>query len=97
MLLPGTIIAYRHSFEPIQTVRRPSLFVRSCTADQFRAFLLECMKRDGKSYVRLRFAALPVSTSICLKKWNWLKSIDRCSTAEDREKPSVVLSVDSGG
>jgi integrase/recombinase XerC len=56
---PRTIIAYRHSLNQFKLFAGPHSSWRSCTADQFRAFLLECMKKGmARSYVRLRFAAL---------------------------------------
>jgi integrase/recombinase XerC len=56
---PRTIVAYRHSLNQFMLFAGPHSSWRSCTAEQFRAFLLECMKKKmARSYVRLRFAAL---------------------------------------
>ena len=54
-----TIIAYRHALNQFKLFAGTRSSWRSCTAQQFRAFLLECMKKGmARSYVRLSFAAL---------------------------------------
>lgn len=54
-----TIIAYRHALNQFKLFAGTHSSWRSCTAQQFRAFLLECMKKGmARSYVRLCFAAL---------------------------------------
>ena len=56
---PRTIIAYRHSLEKFRHFTGDKVPWQACTAQQFRAFLLECMKLGmARSYVRLTFAAL---------------------------------------
>jgi integrase/recombinase XerC len=56
---PRTVIAYRHALTTFKSsgAERPSW--ENCKAQQFREFLLECMKKGmARSYVRLTFAAL---------------------------------------
>jgi integrase/recombinase XerC len=56
---PRTIIAYRHALNQFKRFAGDHSSWFSCTAQQFRAFLLECMKKGmARSYVRLHFAAL---------------------------------------
>jgi integrase/recombinase XerC len=56
---PRTIIAYRHALNQFKLFAGDQSSWPSCTAQQFRAFLLECMKKGmARSYLRLRFAAL---------------------------------------
>jgi integrase/recombinase XerC len=56
---PRTVIAYRHALTTFKSsgAERPSW--ENCKAQQFREFLLECMRKGmARSYVRLTFAAL---------------------------------------
>jgi integrase/recombinase XerC len=54
-----TVIAYRHALEKFKHFRTDRISWESCSAQQFRAFLLDCMKSGmARSYVRLTFAAL---------------------------------------
>jgi integrase/recombinase XerC len=56
---PRTVVAYRHALNQFKFFAGPAFSWRTCTAQQFRAFLFECMKKGmARSYVRLRFAAL---------------------------------------
>jgi integrase/recombinase XerC len=56
---PRTIIAYRHALNEFKAFAGNQSSWRNCTAQQFRAFLLQCMKQGlARSYIRLRFAAL---------------------------------------
>jgi tyrosine recombinase XerC len=56
---PRTIIAYRHALEKFKRFAGDKASWQTCTAQQFRAFLLDCMKASmTRSYVRLTFAAL---------------------------------------
>jgi integrase/recombinase XerC len=56
---PRTIIAYRHALGKFKTFAGDKVFWSECTAQQFRGFLLDCMKEGmARSYVRLTFAAL---------------------------------------
>jgi integrase/recombinase XerC len=56
---PRTIIAYRHALEKFKHFAGDKMSWQDCTAQQFRAFLLDCMKASmARSYVRLTFAAL---------------------------------------
>src|SRR5260370_18105505 len=56
---PRTIIAYRHALEKFKHFAGDKASWQACTAQQFRAFLLDCMKASmARSYVRLTFAAL---------------------------------------
>lgn len=56
---PRTIIAYRHALAKFKIFGGDKIFWSECTAQQFRAFLLHCMKEGmARSYVRLTFAAL---------------------------------------
>jgi integrase/recombinase XerC len=56
---PRTVIAYRHALEKFKEFAGEKSSWNSCTATQFRSFLLECMKaKMARSYVRLNFAAL---------------------------------------
>jgi integrase/recombinase XerC len=56
---PRTIIAYRHALEKFKRFAGEKASWQACTAQQFRAFLLDCMKANmARSYVRLTFAAL---------------------------------------
>src|ERR1700729_3164737 len=56
---PRTIIAYRHALAKFKTFAGDKISWSECTAQQFRGFLLDCMKKGmARSYVRLTFAAL---------------------------------------
>jgi integrase/recombinase XerC len=56
---PRTIIAYRHALEKFKRFAGEKVPWQAGTAQQFRAFLLDCMKAGmARSYVRLTFAAL---------------------------------------
>jgi site-specific recombinase XerD len=56
---PRTIIAYRHALAKFKTFGGDKISWTERTAQQFRGFLLECMKEGmARSYVRLTFAAL---------------------------------------
>jgi integrase/recombinase XerC len=56
---PRTVVAYRHSLAKFKLFASDKISWVDCTAQQFRAFLLECMKNGmARSYVRLTFAAL---------------------------------------
>ena len=56
---PRTVIAYRHALDKFKNFNGDNISWTTCTAQQFRAFLLDCMKKDmARSYVRLTFAAL---------------------------------------
>ena len=56
---PRTVVAYRHALEKFQHFAGDQPLWNGCTAQQFRAFLLHCMKSGmARSYVRLTFAAL---------------------------------------
>jgi integrase/recombinase XerC len=56
---PRTIIAYRHALAKFKTFGGDKISWSECRAQQFRGFLLDCMKKNmARSYVRLTFAAL---------------------------------------
>jgi integrase/recombinase XerC len=56
---PRTVIAYRHALEQFKQFSGDKTSWELCSAQQFRAFLLDCMKKGmARSYVRLTFAAL---------------------------------------
>jgi len=56
---PRTVIAYRHALAKFKNFGGDKISWVNCTAQQFRAFLLDCMKKGmARSYVRLTFAAL---------------------------------------
>ncbi len=56
---PRTIIAYRHALAKFKEFVADHFSWENCTAQQFRGFLLDCMKKGmARSYVRLTFAAL---------------------------------------
>jgi integrase/recombinase XerC len=56
---PRTIVAYRHALTKFKHFGGDKISWVDCTAQQFRAFLLDCMKSGmARSYVRLTFAAL---------------------------------------
>jgi len=56
---PRTIIAYRHALEKFKHFAGDKVSWQACTTQQFRTFLLDCMKANmARSYVRLTFAAL---------------------------------------
>ena len=56
---PRTVVAYRHALAKFMEFVADKISWESCTAQQFRAFLLDCMKKGmARSYVRLTFAAL---------------------------------------
>jgi integrase/recombinase XerC len=56
---PRTVIAYRHALAIFMEFVADKVSWESCTAQQFRGFLLDCMKKGmARSYVRLTFAAL---------------------------------------
>jgi integrase/recombinase XerC len=56
---PRTVIAYRHALAKFKHFGDDKISWAECTAQQFRGFLLDCMKSGmARSYVRLTFAAL---------------------------------------
>src|SRR5580700_3996392 len=56
---PRTVIAYRHALAKFMEFGDDKISWAECTAQQFRGFLLDCMKTGmARSYVRLTFAAL---------------------------------------
>ena len=56
---PRTVIAYRHALAKFKHFSDDKISWAECTAQQFRGFLLDCMKSGmARSYVRLTFAAL---------------------------------------
>ena len=56
---PRTIVAYRHALTKFMEFVADKISWENCTAQQFRGFLLDCMKKGmARSYVRLTFAAL---------------------------------------
>jgi integrase/recombinase XerC len=56
---PRTIVAYRHALAQFMEFVADKISWENCTAQQFRGFLLDCMKKGmARSYVRLTFAAL---------------------------------------
>jgi integrase/recombinase XerC len=56
---PRTVVAYRHALAKFKLFAGDKISWVDCTAQQFRLFLLECMKTCmARSYVRLTFAAL---------------------------------------
>jgi integrase/recombinase XerC len=56
---PRTVIAYRHALAKFKHFGEDKISWAECTAQQFRGFLLDCMKSGmARSYVRLTFAAL---------------------------------------
>jgi len=56
---PLTVIAYLHALAKFKHFGDDKISWAECTAQQFRGFLLDCMKKGmARSYVRLTFAAL---------------------------------------
>jgi integrase/recombinase XerC len=56
---PRTVIAYRHALAKFKQFGDDKISWAECTAQHFRGFLLDCMKKGmARSYVRLTFAAL---------------------------------------
>jgi integrase/recombinase XerC len=56
---PRTVVAYRHALAKFKHFKGEKVSWEDCTPQQFRAFLLDCMKNEmARSYVRLTFAAL---------------------------------------
>ena len=56
---PRTLVAYRHALAKFKHFAAEKVSWQDCTAQNFRAFLLDCMKTGmARSYVRLTFAAL---------------------------------------
>src|SRR6201984_1197758 len=56
---PRTVIAYRHALTKFRSSAGEKASWDLCKAQQFREFLLDCMKNGmARSYVRLTFAAL---------------------------------------
>jgi integrase/recombinase XerC len=56
---PRTVIAYRQALAKFKHFGNDKISWAECTAQQFRGFLLDCMKKGmARSYVRLTFAAL---------------------------------------
>ena len=56
---PRTVVAYRHALAKFKLFAGDKISWADCTAQQFRGFLLDCMKNGmARSYVRLTFAAL---------------------------------------
>jgi integrase/recombinase XerC len=56
---PRTVIAYRHALTTFKNSGADRASWEHCKAQQFREFLLECMRKGmARSYVRLTFAAL---------------------------------------
>lgn len=56
---PLTLLAYQQSLEKFRASANPFPGWESCRAEQFRQYLLECMKQSqARAYVRRQFAAL---------------------------------------
>ena len=56
---PRTVVAYRQALAKFKRFTGDKISWEACTAQQFRAFLLDCMKNGmARSYVRVTFAAL---------------------------------------
>jgi integrase/recombinase XerC len=56
---PRTVVAYRLALAKFMEFVADTISWEGCTAQQFRGFLLDCMKKGmARSYVRLTFAAL---------------------------------------
>ena len=56
---PRTVVAYRHALAKFKHFKGEKVSWEDCKPQQFRAFLLDCMKHEmARSYVRLTFAAL---------------------------------------
>jgi site-specific recombinase XerD len=56
---PRTVVAYRQALAKFKHFVGDKVLWVDCTAQQFRGFLLDCMKNGmARSYVRLTFAAL---------------------------------------
>ena len=54
---PRTVITYRHALAKFKHFGDDKISWVECTAQQFRGFLLDCMKSGmARSYVRLTFA-----------------------------------------
>jgi tyrosine recombinase XerC len=93
---PRTVVAYKHALKQFKLFAGPNFSWASCTAQQFRAFLLECMKGGmARSYVRLRFAALRSFYKYLVERAelaeNPLKAVQLPKT---EKKLPIVLSVD---
>jgi len=56
---PRTVVAYRHALVKFKHFGGDKISWPACKAQQFRSFLLDCMKKGmARSYIRLTFAAL---------------------------------------
>jgi site-specific recombinase XerD len=56
---PRTVVAYRHALAKFKHFGGDKISWAECKAQQFRAFLFDCMKKEmARSYIRLTFAAL---------------------------------------
>ena len=56
---PRTVVAYRHALVKFKHFGDDKISWPACKAQQFRSFLLDCMKKGmARSYIRLTFAAL---------------------------------------
>ena len=56
---PRTVVAYRHALVKFKHFGGDKISWPTCKAQQFRSFLLDCMKKGmARSYIRLTFAAL---------------------------------------
>src|SRR3984957_2285182 len=56
---PRTLVAYRHALAKFKHFAAEKVSWQDCTAQNFRAFLLGCIKTGtARSYVPLPFAAL---------------------------------------
>ena len=93
---PRTVTAYRHALKQFKLFAGPRASWRSSTAQQFRAFLLECMKKGlARSHVRLRFAALRSFYKYLVERAELTENpLQAVQLPKTEKKLPVVLSVD---
>jgi len=93
---PRTIIAYKHALHQFKLFAAPRSSWRTYTPQQFRAFLLECMKKGmARSYVRLRFAALRSFYKYLVERAELTENpLAPVHLPKTEKKLPVVLSVD---
>jgi integrase/recombinase XerC len=93
---PRTVIAYKHALNQFKLFAGPRSSWRNCTAPQFRAFLLDCMKQGmARSYVRLRFAALRSFYKYLVERAELTENpLTAVHLPKTEKKLPIVLSVD---
>jgi integrase/recombinase XerC len=92
---PRTIIAYRHALAKFKHFEGEKISWAACKAQQFRAFLLDCMKKGmARSYIRLTFAALRSFYKYLVEREGFLDNpLREVQLPKMEKKLPIVLSI----